>query len=534
MGEQRRAKHRIRAGGRPLGFAGAAAALAIAASAACGDESGSGGAVTCDPPPTADPLMFVERAGEVGISFVHHAQTELCHITDTVGGPGVCAFDFDGDVDIDLYFVDRAGYPSALYRNDGATFTDVAAQAGVATPGDAIGCLAFDYDGDGDLDLFVTTTGSDALYRNDGGAFTDVTAAAGIVESGFSTSASAGDIDGDGDLDLFVARLVQLSTCPDACYLFPIACQAEQNLLFVNQGGTFVESAAARGLGDLDPSLAAVFFDEDEDGDLDLYVGNDMGIAFPDRLYVNDGAGFFHDEGSARGYSAAGTDTMGVDVGDFNGDGTTDMVTTDFRDRPTRLYDCFEAGLPCSFTSMPPESTQGVNWGVGFVDFDQDGDLDVFQSGGDVFDPELVGTPNQLFLNRGDGLFDVSAPAAGSGLEHLAVHRGVAFGDLDEDGDIDVVVASNGGRPAVLYNVGAAGHSVKVDLGPKGTGARVTAISGGRRLTEHAIVGGSYLGSSDPRLHFGIGAGCEAELEIRYVGGATKAGRVRAGETFRP
>jgi hypothetical protein len=500
----------------------------------CGDDGGSGGGATCPAPPGGDARMFVDRAAELGVTFVHHPQTPLCHITDTVGGPGTCVFDADGDGDMDAFFVDRGPHPSALYRNDGGSFVDVAAQAGVADPGDAIGCLAFDYDGDGDQDLFVTTTGPDRLYRNDGGTFADVTAAAGIVEAGYSTSAAAGDIDRDGDLDLFVGRLVVLSTCPDECYLFPIACQAETNLLFVNEGGAFVEASAARGLTDADPTLAALFFDEDDDGDLDLYVGNDMGVAFPDRLYVNDGAGNFVDQASSRGYSAAGTDTMGVDVGDYNADGTTDMVTTDFKDRPTRLYDCFDEALPCSFESMPPESTQGVHWGVGFVDVDHDGDLDLFQSGGDVFDPDLAGTPNQLFLNRGDGRFDHFAPPPESGLARLAVHRGVAFGDLDEDGDVDAVVAANGGTPAMLYNVGAAGHAIRVALGSRDAGARVTVRYEGRTLTEQALIGGSYLGSSDPRLHFGIGGACEADVEIRYLDGTAKRAKVRAGDTYRP
>ncbi len=498
----------------------------------CGE--GETGEVTCDPPSAGDPQMLVERTAEVGVTFSHHPTTPLCHITDTIGGPGVCIFDFDGDADMDVFLPDRAPYASALYRNDGAVFTDVAAAVGVATPGDAIGCLAFDYDGDGDQDLYATNTGNDTLFRNDAGVFTDVTASAGITETGFSTAATAGDIDADGDLDLFVARVVDLSTCPDECYLFPLACERLENQLFVNQGGTFVEEAAARGLVEADPTLVALFYDEDGDGDVDLYAGNDMGVAFPDRLYVNDGRGYFQDQGSARGYSAAGTDTMGVDVGDYNRDGRTDMVTTDFKDRPTRLYDCYSAETPCSFTTLPQESTEDVHWGGGFVDFDHDGDLDVFQAAGDVFDPDFIGSPNQLYRNRGDGNFDLFPAAAGSGLDRRAVYRGVAFGDLDGDLDVDVVVGANGGTPAFLYNVGAAGHAVVVDLGPDGAGARVTVRSGGRAVTEHAVIGGSYAGSNDPRLHFGIGSACEADVEVRYVGGGTSAGKARAGQVFRP
>lgn len=503
----------------------------LLALAACDGASGTDGPAACDPPPEADPRFFVDRTEEVGVSFQHHMQSDLCHITDTVGGPGVCAFDFDGDLDVDLYFPDREGHASALYRNDGESFVDVAMQAGVAAPGDATGCLAFDYDGDDDLDLFVSTVGQDRLFRNDGGAFADASDALGDAEDGFSTSASAGDIDADGDLDLFVGHLVDLETCPDACYLFPINCTAERSRLYVNQGdGTFDELGAERGLGAIEPTLAALFFDRDADGDVDLYVGNDMGVVFLDRMYDNDGSGHFVDRASELGYSAAGTDTMGVDVGDLNGDGVTDMVTSDFEDRPGRVYRCDASGLPCSFESLPPESTDGVHWAIGMVDFDNDGDLDVFQTGGGVFDPDRVGTPNQLFLNDGKGTLSYFQPGAGSGLGRAAVHRGAAFADLDGDADMDIVVATNGGRPELLYNVGATGHGALVDVGTRGVGARVTATIGARSLTEHALIGGSYLGSSDPRVHFGLGDACEGSFVVES-GGSPSSGKLLAGET---
>lgn len=501
---------------------------------ACADDT-TAGPVTCDAPPAPGATMFEDRTAAVGVTFTHHMQTPLCHITDTIGGPGVCAFDYDADGDVDLFLPDRKGHASALYRNDGATFSDVAASSGVDAPGDAVGCLAFDYDGDDDLDLLVTAIGEDKLYQNQGnGRFDDVTGAAGLSgEDGFSTSATAGDIDGDGDLDLFIARLVVLSTCPDACNLFPINCQAETSLLYVNDGGVFKEESAARGVDAAEPSLAALFFDQDEDGDLDLYVGNDMGIAYEDRLYVNDGSGRFVDHAEQLGYSAAGTDTMGADVGDLDGDGALDMVTTDFRDRPTRYYHCNNDDLPCSFESLPPESTAWVNWGVGMVDVDADGDLDVFQTSGDVYDPELEGSPNQLFLNDGTGRLHFYEPAAADGLTRLGIHRGAAFADLDGDRDLDVVVGTNGGPPRLLYNVGAAGHSIAVELGPRDVGARVTVKAGDRSLTEHLLVGGSFLSSSDPRMHFGIGEACEAEVVVQRLQGPPVSGRVLAGETIR-
>jgi hypothetical protein len=500
--------------------------------ASCGGEESA--PIDCPPLPEAQGRWFVDRAEELGIDFEHAMKSDLCELTDTVGGPGACVFDADGDLDLDLYFVARGPNKSALYRNDGDRFVDVAEAAAVADPGDAIGCLAFDADGDLDLDLFVSTVGPDRLYRNDGGTFADVSEEAGVADEGFSTSATAGDIDGDGDLDLFVARLVELETCPEGCYLFPINCTASRSLLYVNDGsGRFAERGAERGIEAAEPSLAPLFFDEDRDGDLDLYVGNDMGVAYLDRLYVNDGRGFFTDDAGGRGYSVAGSDTMGVDVGDLDRDGQTDLVSTDFRDRPTRICDCSDPELPCSLFAAPPESLDWVNWGIGLVDVDADGDLDLFQSSGDVYDPDREGAPCQLFTNDGSGRLSFEAPSTDDALAVRAIHRGAAFGDLDDDGDVDAVVAVNGGRPRVLINVGSKGRSTHVALPPSAAGAIVTARVDGRSLTEHALVGGSYLGSSDPRLHFGLGEACFADVEARLPNGTVLTGRAVAGETLK-
>lgn len=512
------------------GVALAAAASLGVWSPGCGSEEER--PLTCDPPaaPTS-PIVFVDRAAELEVDFAHEMQSDLCHITDTIGGPGTCLFDFDGDRDLDIFFPNRT-LPSALYRNDGGAFVDVAADVGVALPGDALGCLAFDYDGDGDLDLYVSAIGPDVLYENRGGTFADVSAERGIVEDGFSTSATAGDIDGDGDLDLFVGRVVKLETCPDACYLFPINCMAERSLLFVNHGGTFVEEGTARGLGAEEPTLANLFFDFDRDGDLDLYVGNDMGVAFDDRLYLNDGTGHFVDRGKEKGFALPGSDTMGVDVGDVDQDSFTDLVTSDFEGRPTRLVRCFDDVLSCSVESLPAESTQGVRWSIGLEDFDLDGDLDLFQSAGHVFDPEREGALNQLFWNEG-GEFEAHTPDPLDALGGLAIHRGASFGDLDGDGDVDVVVGVNGGRPKLLYNQAARGHFVRVELDTRAAGATVAIRYPGGGTTEHAVVGGGYLGSSDAALTFGIGDACEAEVEVTWLGGERRVETARAGTTIR-
>jgi enediyne biosynthesis protein E4 len=473
------------------------------------------------PLPKADPVMFTDATAALGIDVTHHFATDFCELTDTTGGPGVCVLDYDGDQDLDIYFVDRAPHSNHLYRNDGERFTDVTEATGAGDTGDSMGCLAFDADGDADIDLYVSNVGPDRLLRNDEGVFTDATEELGIQEDGFSSSATAGDIDGDGDLDLVVGQLVDEESCPEMCFLLPLACPARRTLVFENRGAEFVETGMERGITAEEPTLATLLFDIDGDGDLDLYLGNDMGVLYSDRLYVNDGTGHFVDQADAFGLAAAGTDTMGVDVGDYDGDGVPDLITTDFKHKPTRLFHCFPAPLPCSFESLGAESLPSVDWGVGFVDFNHDGRLDVFTAGGDVYDPDRIGDRNQVYFNR-EGRFFEHLPAAGEALDDRQISRGAAFGDLDGDGDVDVVVANAGGTAQVLYNQSAAGHSLTVALDTRSAGARVTVTAGGRALTEQALIGGSYLGSSDPRIHFGLGEACTADVSVRWLDGSTR------------
>lgn len=504
--------------------------LIATGSSSCGDDE-SAPPITCDAPPTPGEQPFVDATAALGIDQLHHFGDEYCELPDTVGGPGVCAFDYDDDGDVDLYFIDQAPHPNALWRNDGGAFTEVGADAGVDHEGDSVGCLAFDYDSDGDLDLYVTNTGPDRLFENDGGRFSDVTDEVGIEADGYSSSASAGDVDGDGDLDLFVAQVVDLSSCPDQCFLFPAACTPSSNLLFINQGGAFEEVAAERGLDDEAPSLVNVFFDADDDGDLDLYVGNDMGLFFDDRFYENDGSGRFTDRSSERGLTAPGTDTMGVDVGDYDLDGHTDLVITDFKEQPTRLFHCFDPNLPCSSEPLGAVSAEYVNWGVGFVDFDQDGSLDLFTTSGDVAPTD--GEPNQLFWGDGKGGFELYEPSSTSDAMATALQsRGAAFADLDGDGDVDVAIANVGGPARVLLNESPKGHFVAVQVDSTSLGAKVTADVDGVTRSEHVIAGGSYLSSSESRVHFGLGAACSAQVTVRFPNGEARSlGTVKAGQT---
>ncbi len=467
----------------------------------------------------------------MGVDVTHHLQTEFCDLPDTIGGSGVCLLDFDSDGDLDMYFVDRAPEPNRLLRNDGGSFTDVSAGSGADIVTDSMGCLAFDYDGDADLDLYVTQVGQDVLLRNTDGAFADVTADAGVGADGFSISATAADMDGDGDLDLFVARVVDIASCPDACRFPPLACTVNQrNLLYENRGGTFAEVAVTRGIDDEAPSLATLMFDFDGDGDVDIYVGNDMGTVFEDRLYLNDGKGQFTEAAADFDVDAPGTCTMGVDAGDFDLNGTTDMVITDFEDRPLRLFRCYDPTLPCS-NEVAPDGIDAVKWGVGFADFDNDVDLDLFVANGEVrfWEPER----NYLYFNDGKGSYTEHMSAPTSVLADLFVSRSAAFGDLDNDGDVDIVVTNAGDRAQVLLNQAAAGHSLMVALDTTAAGARVHVATqgGGPALSEVAVIGGSFASTSDARLHFGLGDACRADItvtftdgEIRTVTGAQSGG----------
>jgi enediyne biosynthesis protein E4 len=496
----------------------------------CGDEGGAGDGepLTCDAPPSPSGPPFIDATAELGIDFEHHIPGEFCELPDTIGGPGVCAFDYDGDADIDLYFADREGFDNRLFENQGDQFVDRTSVL-PTDPRDSVGCLAFDRDGDGDLDLYVTNNGPDQLLDNVGGTFVDATASLGIAADGFSTSATAGDMDGDGDLDLFVGRLVQLDTCPDDCFLFPLECAAEQNLLFENRGGEFVEVSASRGVDHADPTLASLFFDFDSDGDLDLYAGNDMGIMFPDRLYENDGTGHFADIAQAVGFAAPGTDTMGIDVGDFDFDGFVDAFISDFKGYPLRVLHCYGKDAGCNLEGLAQESVEYVNWAVALADFDRDGEFDIFTTSGDV--AGMDGDPNQLFL--GDGVsFSYHEPAAGEALAELHRSRGAAFADLDGDGDLDVAVANAGGPAQVLLNQSTKGHGFSVSLDTLAAGARVEATIGDRTVVEHALVGGGYLGSSDPRLYFALGDACGAPVRVTFPGGETRdLGLIRAGDS---
>jgi enediyne biosynthesis protein E4 len=486
----------------------------------CGGEDEPGKTEECTPVMASETgAAFIDATDQLGIDGQWHGE-DFCTLQDQ-GGSGVCLIDYDGDDDLDIYFPDRGGYPNLFYRNDGGSFTEVGEEVGLRLEEDeAAGCLPFDYDGDGDLDMFVANNGADRLMRNDGGMFTDVSAEMGLEsDTRYSMWASAGDIDLDGDLDLFVGSIGKPETCPqDRCVLNPAECEPEANRMLDNRGAAgFVDVAAERGMDHADYSTAGIFYDYDFDGDLDLYVGNDMAFFSPDRFYVNDGTGNFVDRSTELGLAAMGVSNMGADVGDYNQDGVVDLLLSDFDALPARLVSCPPEG---ECTDYPlADSLKYVKWGIGFVDFDHDRDLDVFVANGALREP--TGNPNWLF-HYDAGQFRLYAHGDDDALADAEVSRGVAFGDLDGDHDLDVVVANTLGGHQVLLNEQAAGHALIVKLDSLAAGAQVTAKTADHELTEHVRVGGMYSGARDPAVHFGLGDVCSAEVTVTYPGGATK------------
>ena len=519
------------------------------------------------------PVVFADVTKQVGFEAFHHrcGSLDKTSIIDTPGS-GVALLDYDGDGWLDVYllngstvaaFKGKEPAPRAmlLRNNRNGTFADVTAAAGAANERWGVGVAAADYDNDGWPDLYVANYGRNRLFHNNhDGTFTDVAEKAGVTLGGWSAGPAWGDYDRDGRLDLFVPGYVkydvdhppetgEAGVVPASCqfrgvrvFCGPRGLAGEGDHLFHNNGdGTFSDISLKAGVSD--PygyyGFAAVFVDVDDDGWVDLAVAND---SVPNYLYRNRHDGTFEDVSYMSGFALSGEGreqaSMGIGVGDYDRDGRVDLYVTSFSDDYNTLYrnegdgNFSDVTLPAGLSEA---SLPFLAWGVGFLDYDNDGLLDLFVANGHVYrnvEREDWGSTwsqrPQLFRNLDGTKFREVPPASGSGLAVVVPARGAAFGDLFNDGRIDVVINNMDSTPTVLRNVGVNdNHWITLRLvgGPRSprdaTGAKVFLTAGGFRQRADLVSGGSYGSSSDVRVHFGLGLSTKVEkLEIYWPSGA--------------
>ena len=565
---------------------GSMLALALVLSgllAGCGARDERGGPAEAGAGVTAaGEVWFVDRAPESDLDFVHfNGMTGKWYDAEIFGG-GVALVDYDNDGDLDAYLVqgamldpdrtpDEALFPprtlplgDRLFRNDlevgpdGARrlrFTDVTAASGIEALGYGMGVSAGDVDNDGWVDLYVTNLGPNQLFHNDGdGTFTDVTAESGTGDPGWGVSASFVDIDRDGWLDLYVGNYLTYSVAADVdCfgetgalgYCSPVAYRAQPDRLYHNNGdGTFTdETPRALSGGEYGPALGVVSGDLDGDGWPDIYVAND---GEENLLWINQRDGTFVNRGLVSGsaLNSAGRPeaSMGVDAGDLDNDGDEDLFMTHWVGEKNTLYVQTSPGLfedRSAAAGLVGPSLPFTGFGAGWVDADNDGWLDLLVVNGAVLVKEELAVTdslplrerNQMFRNAGDGRFEDVTARAGGAFEHADVSRGAAFGDVDNDGDIDVLIGNNSGPARLLINEAPAGHHwlglrlVGRDVARDMLGARVGVVRpGGQVLWRRARADGSYASASDPRVLVGLGTSeAPVGIRVRWPGGEEEA-----------
>lgn len=512
-------------------------------------------------------------------------------------GAGSAILDYDNDGWMDIYLVNgstiaalkgRAAHPkAALYRNNGnGTFSNVTEKAGVANEGWGMGVCTGDYDNDGRTDLFVTNFGKNRLYRNNGdGTFTDVAAKAGVALGGWSSGCAFGDYDGDGRLDLFVSGYIEFDVDkppPPASGEMPAAgakpaekdteasgmgatytvgasyCQyrgqrvmcgprglkgAPDHLFRNNGDGTFSDVSEKAGVDDKAGyyGFGVAWVDIDDDGRLDLAVAND---STPSYLYRNRGDGTFEDisypSGTALNENGREQAGMGIAIGDYDGDGRPDIHRTNFSDDSNVLYHNDGDG---NFTDLTFQTGLGevsipfLGWGTAFLDYDNDGPLDLLVANGHIYpnvDQADWGTSFKqrllLFRNEGERFHDVGS-SAGADFHLPRAARGLSVGDIDNDGDLDILLNNMDDAPTLLRNDGGSGHWLTIrligDVSKKcprdATGSVVYCTVNGRRMRDEVASGRSFNSQSDTRVHFGLGKATKIDkLEVRWANGATE------------
>jgi hypothetical protein len=521
-----------------------------------GARSGPTTGAVAQPRPEVGP-WFVDRAAAFGLDVVTRSgdPRKRC-VLDSIG-TGVALLDFDRDGDLDLFVaggsairggeVRSAGGPW-LFRNDGpGQWADTTAVSGLRHAGWAQGVAVADYDADGFPDLIVVQHGPDTLWRNRGdGTFEDVTRAAGIDDPAWGVSATWGDVDGDGWVDLYVTNYLEVDPFdPPALYDYlpgvpvfqgPVTLPGQTDRLWRNRGdGTFEDATERAGLLRApNKGMSALLVDLDEDGHLDLYVTNDT---HANELFRGLGEGRFEEIGIPAGvaYNTYGVaeGSMAVDVADLDGDGRLDLAVSNFRQEGSRVYgnlgDHSYADLSSNYSLWG--STGGfVGWGLVLADFDSDGWPDLFQANGHVYPnvPDAHYDQPAAFLRNREGTFLEEVTASwGPDLDSIRSGRAVAVGDLDNDGDLDLVVSTIDGPLRVLINEGAPeGSAVTIRLvgrrpNLEAIGARVELEAGGRTFVNAVRRGGSILAASDVRLHFGLGDAPAIEaIRVRWPDGS--------------
>ena len=509
-------------------------------------------------------LHFTDQTARSGIDVVlTSGRSPATQILEVKGG-GLALIDYDNDGDLDLFLPNGAyldatakGPGARLYENDGhMRFTDVTARSGIDFHGWGMGVAVGDVDGNGFDDLYVAAYGPDVLLLNDGNKrFTDATARAGLGDARWSTAAAFGDMDNDGDLDLYVANYVEFDPAhpPPARTFFgvpvfggPMGMTAAPDVLYENVGGgRFRDVSQASGIAAAKPSygLGVVILDFDGDGRQDVFVGND---SMPSFLWINQGQGRFTEQGLAAGLALNGDGepqaTMGIAIGDVNDDGRPDVFTTNFANDTNTL----RVSVPGQAAwedrtrqyNLAAVSRPFLGWATAFCDFDHDGDEDLVVFNGHVYPtatPETMDSTFRqtplLFERTGARFERVDAARAGAWLGETHVDRSAAFGDLDGDGDVDMVVGELNGPVRVIENDGAGAHHLVVELADRrpgvgnrhGLGSRVVLRQGAATQTRWIFSGGSFQAASAAYAHFGLPTADPVRLEVTWSDGVRQA-----------
>jgi len=507
------------------------------------------------------PIVLLDATDSSGITFVHtDGSAGRRHIVETIAS-GVGLIDFDNDGHLDLYFLNGAPLPgtapsgtppvNALYRNNGdGTFTDVTRQTSTGDLGYALGCAVADYDNDGDEDIYITNYGPNRLLRNNGdGTFSDFTAAAGVGDPAFSAGCSFLDYDRDGDVDLYANNYLEFDPATAKPCLranIPVYCDPRTyppvaDRLYRNNGdGTFTDVSQSSGIGGYQGyGMGMGCGDLDDDGWPDILVGNDVMENF---LFRNRGDGTFEEVGLLAGvaYDQYGDEqgTMGVNLGDYDGDGRFDVLVTDYQKQPTTLYRNL-GELQFQDVTVATGAGTGsiplVTWACGLADFDNDGNRELFTTAGHLqdtveqFDQTSTYKQRNVLLAWREGRFTDIAEESGPGLQVVESSRGAALGDLDNDGDVDVVVQNARARPTLLINQTAPTNnwSILKLIGTRSNrsavGAVVRLTAGSRTQVDEVRSGRGYQSAEDLRIHFGLGQARTIDrIEIRWPSGESQ------------